>query len=81
MVKNGEKWWKMVNDFYGEWSFMIVKFTIFHHFSPFFQMNYLAFWFWFQHDIIILTQYMVIKWAFSVMEIQSIISKADSNLD
>ena len=33
MVKNGEKWWKMVNIFYGESGPRTCKF---HHFSPFF---------------------------------------------
>ena len=35
MVKNGEKWWKMVKIFYGElakWKENSPFFTIFHHF-------------------------------------------------
>ena len=43
MGKNGEKWGKMGNLFYGESGKQIGKFPIFPLFSPFFQEFYLLF--------------------------------------
>ena len=46
MVKNGEKWWKMVNIFYGElakWKENSPFFTIFHHFLRKIVLNFAFF--------------------------------------